>query len=160
MQLRSTAKLPTRLTSDQLIYHPKLNSLQPLPYPEGLFFAQRSNRGPEATTLGLASQLLLGNVSRIGATELKSFKATVASFLSNTFLLGGSVTLSIHVVLTFFRMHGLALTLTFVAFWLICVTAYFRWQGKQSIPRTVSKNSTQGKHSRKPTEDWRERQSA
>jgi hypothetical protein len=104
--------------------------------------------------------LLLGNVSRIGATELKSFKATVASFLSNTFLLGGSVALSIHVVLTFFRMHGLALTLAFVAFWLICVTAYFRWQGKQSMPRTVSKNSTQDKHNRKPTEAWRERQSA
>ena len=84
-------------------------------------------------------------MSRIGATELKSFKATVASFLSNTFLLGGSVALSIHVVLTFFRMHGLALTLAFVAFWLLCVTAYFRWQGK---------------HSRKPTEAWRERQSA
>ena len=104
--------------------------------------------------------MLLGNVSRIGATELKSFKATVASFLSNTFLLGGSVALSIHVVLTFFRMHGLALTLAFVAFWLICVTAYFRWQGKQSMPRTFSKNSTQGKRSRKPTEAWRERQSA
>ena len=130
------------------------------PLPGGAFFTQRSNRGPEATTLGLASQLLLGNVSRIGATELKSFKATVASFLSNTFLLGGSVALSIHVVLTFFRMHGLALTLAFVAFWLICVTAYFRWQGKQSTPLTVSKNSTQGKRSRKPTEAWRERQSA
>ena len=110
--------------------------------------------------MGLASQLLLGNVSRSGATELKSFRETVASFLSNTFLLGGSVALSIHIVLTFFRMHGLVLTLAFVAFWLICVTAYFRWQGKQSIPRTVSKNSTQDKHSRKPTEAWRERQSA
>ena len=78
-------------------------------------------------------------MSRVGATELKSFKATVASFLSNTFLLGGSVALSIHVVLTFFRMHGLALTLAFVAFWLICVTAYFRWQGKQSMPRRSAK---------------------
>ena len=104
--------------------------------------------------------MLLGNVSRIGVTELKSFKATVASFLSNTFLLGGSVALSIHVVLTFFRMHGLALTLAFVAFWLICVTAYFRWQDKQSMPRTVRKNSTHSKHSQKPTEAWRERQSA
>ena len=110
--------------------------------------------------MGLASQLLLGNVGRIGATELKSFKATVASFLSNTFLLGGSVALSIHVVLTFFRMHGLALTLAFLAFWLICVKAYFRWQDKQSMPRTLRKNSTQEKHSRKPTEAWRERQSA
>ena len=145
MQLRSTAKLPTRLTSDQPIHHPKLNPLLPLPYPEGLFFAQRTNRGPDATTLGLAPKLLIGNVSRIGATELESFKATVASFLSNTFLLGGSVALSIHVVLTFFRMHGLALTLAFVAFWLICVMAYFLWQDK---------------HSRKPTEAWRERQSA
>ena len=76
---------------------------------------------------------------------MKNFKATVASFLNNTFLLGGSVALSIHVVLTFFRMHGLALTLVFVAFWLICVTAYFLWQDKLS---------------RKPTEAWRERQSA
>ena len=118
------------------------------------------HRGPSATTMGLASQLLLGNVSRSGAAELKSFRETVASFLSNTFLLGGSVALSIHIVLTFFRMHGLALTLAFVAFWLISVTAYFRWQGKQSIPRTVSKTSTQDKHSQKPTEAWRERQSA
>ena len=95
-------------------------------------------------------------MSRIGATELKSFKATVASFLSNTFLLGGSVALSIHVVLTFFRMHGLALTLAFVAFWLICVTAYFRWQGK----RYLGAAKIQRKASRKPTEAWRERQSA
>ena len=99
-------------------------------------------------------------MSRIGATELKSFKATVASFLSNTSLLGGSVALSIHIVLTFFRMHGLALTLAFVVFWLICMTAYFRWQGKQSIPRTVNKNSTQDERSRQATEAWRERQSA
>ena len=99
-------------------------------------------------------------MSRIGATELKSFKATVASFLSNTFLLGGSVALSIHIVLTFFRMHGLALTLAFVAFWLIIVTAYFQWQEKQSAPRTVIKTSTHDKQSRKPTEAWIERQSA
>ena len=104
--------------------------------------------------------MLLGKVSLSGATELKSIRATIASFLSNTFLLGGSVALSIHIVLTFFRMHGLALTLAFVAFWLICVTAYFRWQDKQSMPGTVRKNSTQEKHSRKPTEAWRERQSA
>ena len=110
--------------------------------------------------MGLAPQLLLGNVGRIGATELKSLKATVASFLINTFLVGGSVALSIHIVLTFFRMHGLALTLAFLAFWLICVMAYFRWQDKQSMPGTVRKNSTQEKHSRKPTEAWRERQSA
>lgn len=95
--------------------------------------------------MGLASIMLLGKVSPSESTELKSFRSTIASFLSNTFLLGGSVALSIHIVLTFFRMHGLALTLAFVAFWLISVTAYFRWQGK---------------HSRKPTEAWRERQSA
>ena len=110
--------------------------------------------------MGLASQLLLGNVSRSGATELKSFRETIASFLSNTFLLGGSVALSIHIVLTFFRMHGLALTLAFVAFWLISVTAYFHWTGQQAMPRTVRKASTHDKHSRKPTEAWRERQSA
>ena len=91
---------------------------------------------------------------------MKSFRATIASFLGNTFLLGGSVALSIHIVLTFFRMHGLALTLAFVAFWLISVTSYFHWQEKQSMPRTVRKTSTQEKHSRKPTEAWRERQSA
>ena len=110
--------------------------------------------------MGLASQLLLGNVSRSGAAELKSFRETVASFLSNTFLLGGSVALSIHIVLTFFRMHGLALTLAFAAFWLISVTAYFHWQGKKSMPWTVKKASTLDKHSRKPTKAWRERQSA
>ena len=104
--------------------------------------------------------MLLGKVILSGATELKSFRATIASFLSNTFLLGGSVALSIHIVLTFFRMHGLVLTLAFVAFWLICVTAYFRWQEKQSMPGTVRKNPTHAKHIQKPTEAWRERQSA
>ena len=104
--------------------------------------------------------MLLGKVSPSRATELKSFRATIASFLSNSLLLGGSVGLSIHIVLTFFRMHGLALTLAFLAFWLICVKAYFRWKDKQSKPRTLRKNSTQEKHSRKPTEAWRERQSA
>ena len=104
--------------------------------------------------------MLLGKVSLSGATELKSFRATIASFLSNTFLLGGSVALSIHIVLTFFRMHGLALTLAFVAFWLLSVKAYFQWQEKQSVPRTVIKTSTHDNQSRKPTEPWRERQSA
>ena len=104
--------------------------------------------------------MLLGKVSLSGATELKSFRATVASFLSNMFLLGGSVALSIHIVLTFFRMHGLALTLAFVVFWLISVTAYLQWKQQQSKPRTVSKASTHDKHSQKPTEAWRERQSA
>ena len=129
------------------------------PYQGGAFFAMEQ-WSPSATTMGLASQLLLGNVSRSGATELKSFRESVASFLSNTFLLGGSVALSIHIVLTFVRMHGLALTLAFVAFWLISVTAYFHWTGQQSMPRTVRKASTHDKHSRKPTEAWRERQSA
>jgi glucan phosphoethanolaminetransferase (alkaline phosphatase superfamily) len=110
--------------------------------------------------MGLASHLLLGKVSRSGATELKSFRATVASFLSNMFLLGSSVALSIHIVLTFFRMHGLALTLAFVVFWLISVTAYLQWKQQQSKPRTVSKASTHERNSRKPTEAWRERQSA
>ena len=110
--------------------------------------------------MGLASIMLLGKVSPSGATELKSFRATIASFLINTFLLGGSVALSIHIVLTFFRMHGVALTLAFVAFWLISVTVYFQWQDKQSMPRTVRQTSTHSKHSRKPTEAWRERQSA
>ena len=104
--------------------------------------------------------MLLGKVSLSGATELKSFRATIASFLGNTFLLGGSVALSIHIVLTFFRMHGLALTLAFVAFWLLSVTAYFQWQEKQSVPRTVIKTSTHDNQSRKPTEPWRERHSA
>ena len=99
-------------------------------------------------------------MSLSGATELKSFRATIASFLGNTFLLGGSVALSIHIVLTFFRMHGLALTLAFVTFWLISVTAYFQWQEKQSMPRTARKTSTHHNHSRKPTKTWRERQSA
>ena len=99
-------------------------------------------------------------VNPSGATELKSFRATVVSFLSNTFLLGSSVALSIHIVLTFFRMHGLVLTLAFVAFWLISVTAYLHWKEQQSNPRTVSKSSMQEKISRKSTEAWRDRQSA
>ena len=110
--------------------------------------------------MGLASQLLLGNVSPSGATELKSFRTTVASLLTNTFLIGGSVAISIHIVLTFFRMHGLALTLAFVVFWLISVTAYLHWKEQHSKPRTVSQAATHQKNSRKPTEDWRERQSA
>ena len=110
--------------------------------------------------MGLASQLLLCNMSLSGATELKSFRTTVASLLSNTFLIGGSVAISIHIVLTFFRMHGLALTLAFVVFWLISVTAYLHWKEQHSKPRTVSQAATHQKNSRKPTEAWRERQSA
>ena len=109
--------------------------------------------------MGLASQLLLGNVSPSGATELKSFRTTVASLLSNTFLIGGSVAISIHIVLTFFRMHGLALTLAFVVSWLISVTAYLHWK-QHSKPRTVSQAVTHQKNSRQPNEAWRERQSA
>tara|TARA_B100001758_G_C18203095_1_gene500884 strand:+ start:434 stop:736 length:303 start_codon:yes stop_codon:yes gene_type:complete len=99
-------------------------------------------------------------VSRNGATALKSFKAAVASVLSNTFLFGGSVALSIHIVLTFFRMHGLVLTLAFVMFWLVSVTAYFHWKGQQSKRTTSSKAPLPQANSRKAAEPWRERQSA
>ena len=81
----------------------------------------------------MAKQILLGMVSRNGATALKSFKAAVVSVLSNTFLVGSSVALSIHLVLTFFRMHGLVLTLAFVVSWLVGVTAYFHWRERQSV---------------------------
>tara|TARA_Y100000991_G_scaffold201258_1_gene174159 strand:- start:459 stop:734 length:276 start_codon:yes stop_codon:yes gene_type:complete len=91
---------------------------------------------------------------------LKSFKAIVASFLSNTFLLGGSVALSIHIVLTFFRMHGLALTLAFVTFWLVSVSGYFHWKQKHSKQRNASKASTPQSNNPKSTEAWKERQSA
>jgi len=91
---------------------------------------------------------------------LKSFRATVTSLVSNTFLLGGSVALSIHIVLTFFRMHGLALTLAFVLFWLVSVTAYLHWKEQQSTPRTSGKASMPQSNSRKGAESWRERQSA
>ena len=93
-------------------------------------------------------------------TALKSFKAAVASLLSNALLLGGSVALSIHVVLTFFRMHGLVLTLAFVTVWLISVSVYFRWTGHQSTRRTNSEDLSPQQNSRKPSEPWRERQSA
>ena len=76
---------------------------------------------------------------------MKSFRTTVASLLSNTLLLGGSVALSIHIVLTFFRMHGLALTLAFVAFWLVSVTAYFHWKEQQAKQRTVRKSPNASK---------------
>ena len=115
---------------------------------------------PAASTKGLAQQFLLGKVSQYRATALKSFRTTVASLLSNTLLLGGSVALSIHIVLTFFRMHGLALTLAFVAFWLGSVTAYFHWKKQQSKQRTVSQAPMPQNNSRKPSEPWRERQSA
>ena len=91
---------------------------------------------------------------------MKSFKAAVASVLSDMFLIGGSVALSIHIVLTFFRMHGLTLTLAFVAFWLISVTSYLNWKEKKWKPRTASEALTHEKNSRKATETWRERQSA
>ena len=93
-------------------------------------------------------------------TALESFKAAVASVLSNMFLVGGSVALSIHIVLTFFRMHGLALTLAFVTFWLVSVTAYLYWKEQQSTRRTTVKAQTPQANRRKPAESWRERQSA
>jgi len=95
-----------------------------------------------------------------GATRLKSFKEAVVSLLGNTFLLGGSVALSIHIVLTFFRMHGLALTLALVGFWLVGVTAYFQWNQQTSKQRPTRKSSTPQEKSRQSAESWRDRQSA
>ena len=99
-------------------------------------------------------------VSRNRATALKSFRTTVAYLLSNTLLLGGSVALSIHIVLTFFRMHGLALTLAFVAFWMFSVTAYFHWKEQHAKRRTIRQAPMPQKNSRKAAEPWQERQSA
>ena len=93
-------------------------------------------------------------------TALESFKAAVASVLSNTFLFGGSVVLSIHIVLTFFRMHGLVLTLAFVMFWMVSVTAYFKWNGQQTKRKTASKPPVPQGNSKKPAAAWSERQSA
>ena len=95
-----------------------------------------------------------------GATALKSFKAAVASVLSDMFLIGGSVALSIHIVLTFFRMHGLALTLAFVLFWLVGVTVFLHWKEKKFQQRNPVKAPTVRRNSRKPAEHWREKQSA
>ena len=103
---------------------------------------------------------MLGMVSRNGATALKSFKAAVASVLSNTLLLGGSVALSIHVVLTFFRMHGLVLTLAFVMFWLASVTIYLQWKNQASQPQKADKTPMPQDRSSKSADAWRERQSA
>jgi len=125
----------------------------------GAFFTT-GRHPPASSTKRLAQQFLLGMVSPNRATALKSFRTTVASLLSNTFLLGGSVALSIHIVLTFFRMHGLALTLAFVASWLISVTAYLRWKEQQSKQRIVNQTPMHQSNSRKPAEPWRERQSA
>ena len=93
-------------------------------------------------------------------SALESFKAAVASVLNNALLFGGSIALSIHVVLTFFRMHGLLLTLAFVTVWLISVSVYFRWEGHQATRRTNKKDLSPQRNSRKPDEPWRERQSA
>ena len=101
-------------------------------------------------------------VSKNGATALKSFKAAVASVLSNIFLIGGSVALSIHIVLTFFQMHGLVLTLAFVMFWLVSVTAYLHWNRQKSQQRTIGKDLAsppQGR-TRSTAASWRERTSA
>jgi len=99
-------------------------------------------------------------VSRIGATALKPFKAAVASLLSNMFLIGGSVALSIHIVLTFFRMHGLVLTLAFVMFWLVSVGAYLHWNQQTSKQRTARHPASSEAETRPTSEPWRERQSA
>ena len=99
-------------------------------------------------------------VSRNGATALKSFKAAVASVLSNMFLIGGSVALSIHIVLTFFRMHGLLLTLAFVTVWLVSVTGYLQWIQQTSKQPTKRKTSIPQGTTKPTAASWRERQSA
>ena len=55
----------------------------------------------------MAGTIRLGNVRRNEAAALKSFKAAIVSLLSNTLLLLGSAALSIHIVLTFYKMHGM-----------------------------------------------------
>ena len=99
-------------------------------------------------------------VSRNGATALKSFKAAIASVLSNMFLIGGSVALSIHIVLTFFRMHGLLLTLAFVTVWLVSVTGYLQWIQQTSKQPTKRKTSNSQVTTKPTAASWRERQSA
>ena len=74
--------------------------------------------------------------------------------------MAGSVAISIHIVLTFYRMHGLALTLAFVVFWLLSVTIYLRWTGRHSQQRMPLKAKTEPRINRKPAEPWREKQSA
>ena len=99
-------------------------------------------------------------VSRNGATALKSFKAVVASVLSNMFLIGGSVALSIHIVLTFFRMHGLLLTLAFVTVWLVSVTGYLQWIQQTSKQPTNRKTAITQGTTKPAAASWRERQTA
>jgi len=99
-------------------------------------------------------------VNRNGASALKSFKAAVASVLSNMFLIGGSVALSIHIVLTFFRMHGLLLTLAFVTVWLVSVTGYLHWNQQTSKQPTNRKTAIPQGTTKPAASSWRERQSA
>ena len=78
------------------------------------------------------------------------------------FLIGGSVALSIHIVLTFFRMHGLVLTIAFVMFWLVSVSAYLHWNQQVSKQRKIRtpKTPTSQANTGPTAESWKERQSA
>ena len=126
----------------------------------GVFCLGLHDQHAPTQSRGLAQQFLLGMVSRNGATALKSFKASVASVLSNMFLIGGSVALSIHIVLTFFRMHGLLLTLAFVTVWLVSVTGYLQWIQQTSKQPTKRKTSIPQGTTKPTAASWRERQSA
>ena len=109
----------------------------------------------------MAATIRIGSVERNEVTALKSFKAAIASLLSNTLLLLGSVALSIHIVLTFYQMHGLALTLAFVAFWLVSVTTYLHWKGQgQMLRRSTTKQPLPQRNSEKPDNSRKQRLSA
>ena len=111
----------------------------------------------------MAGTIRLGNVKRNEAAALKSFKAAIVTLLSNTLLLLGSAALSIHIVLTFYKMHGMALTLAFVAFWLVSVTAYLHWKGQgqgRMLRRSTTKQTLPQGNSEKPENARKQRLSA
>ena len=81
---------------------------------QGLFIGHESER--EWNHLAFSKRA--GMVDQLRSMALQRLKAVVSEFLSLVLLLAGSVAISIHIVLTFYNLHGTVLTLAFVGFWL------------------------------------------
>ena len=77
---------------------------------------------------------------KVGSNLEFELKKILTTFFSWLFLLCGSVGLSIHILLTFNRMYGPALTLGLIFCWVTAATTYINWHERQQKRSLRDKN--------------------
>lgn len=123
---------------------------------QGLFIGHESER--EWNHLAFSKRA--GMVDQLRSMALQRLKAVVFEFLSLVLLLAGSVAISIHIVLTFYNLHGTVLTLAFVGFWLAGVTGFVKWKERDRVSRPNHQPRAIPKRTASSEESWNDRLSA